>query len=217
MKKICIFDLDGTLADTLESLVFSVQETLKEMKLPIITEEQCQSFVGNGARNLMERSIQAAGDQDAKRIQEAMDIYGRIFDENCTYHVTPYEGIPEILGELKKLGIRLIVLSNKPHRQTVKVVETVFGKDCFDLILGQREGIERKPSPAGIFEILQKFEMETSECLYIGDSEVDVATGANAKVTTLAVTWGFRTREELSKTGTAFLIDGPEEIIKYIN
>ena len=127
--KACIFDLDGTLTNTLESMTYSVNLTLEEMGLSKITKDQCRLFVGNGARVLMEKSLEAAGDTDASRIEEGMEIYGRIFDRNCTYHVTPYEGIPEMLKALKDKGIHLAVLSNKPDRQTVKVVQSL-EKNC---------------------------------------------------------------------------------------
>ena len=126
--KTCIFDLDGTLTDTLESITYSVQETLKEMGLMPITKEQCCAFVGNGARVLIEKSLDAGGDKKAARIEEGMEVYGRIFDENCTYHVTPYDGIEELLKTLKAQGVKLAVLSNKPHRQTVKVVREILEK-----------------------------------------------------------------------------------------
>ena len=105
MIKACIFDLDGTLTDTLDSLVFSVGETLKEMGLKEITREECRAFVGNGARKLLEDSIVASGDIECTRIEEAVAIYKRIFDVNCTYCVTPYEGIMQMLSELKEKNI----------------------------------------------------------------------------------------------------------------
>ena len=135
--KACIFDLDGTLTDTLESLTYSVNETLKEMELSPITDKECESFVGNGAKVLMECSLRAAGEENLDRLNEAMERYGRIFDANCTYHVIPYEGITEMLEALKKKNVRLAVLSNKPHRQTVKVVREIFGEGVFDCIEGQ--------------------------------------------------------------------------------
>lgn len=213
MIKACIFDLDGTLTDTIESLTYSVGETLKEMGLPAITKEQCQSFVGNGAKVLIDKAVRAAGDREGARFDEAMEIYGRIFDENCTYHVTPYEGIAELLKELHERGIRSAVLSNKPHRQTVKVAEEIFGKGTFDVVWGQQEGIARKPSPDGICAILKKLGVEKEECLYVGDSEVDIATGRNAAVKMVSVAWGFRTREELQTAGADYMIDRPEELL----
>ena len=123
--------MDGTLTDTLDSLTFSVNLTMKEMGLPEITREQCRMFVGNGSRVLLEKALRAASEEAFERLEEAMEIYGRVFNENCMYHVAPYEGIVQLLGTLKEQGIRCAVLSNKPDRQAVHVVETVFGKDLF--------------------------------------------------------------------------------------
>lgn len=215
MIKACVFDLDGTLADTIESLTYSVGETLKEMGLDNISKEECQSFVGNGARRLIELSVTAAGG-DETRFDEAMEIYGRIFDDNCTYHVTPYAGVSDILEQLKRKGIRLAVLSNKPHKQTVKVIETMFGKGTFDVIFGQQENVARKPDPEGVYLILEELGVSNSECLYIGDSEVDIATGNNAGTKTVGVMWGFRTLEELKKAGAEYVIRKPEDLIEYI-
>lgn len=216
MIKGCIFDLDGTLTDTLDSLVFSVCETLKEMKLPAITKEQCRAFVGNGARKLLEESLEASGDAGHTRIEEAMEIYKRIFDQNCMYCVKPYEGIMELLGELKNKGIQTAVLSNKPHRQTVKVVDEVIGKTYIDWAQGQKEQIARKPDPEGVYTILDRFGITKEECLYVGDSEVDIQTGTNAGLTTVGVTWGFRSKEQLIAAGAVNLIDQAEGLLKFL-
>ena len=214
--KACIFDLDGTLTDTIVSLTFSVQSTLKEMHLPEITMEQCQSFVGNGARRLMDDTLKAVGDDELERIDEAMEVYGRIFDENCTYHVTPYEGVMELLKELKERGIKTAVLSNKPHRQTVKVVREVLGEELIDWAQGQQESIRRKPDPDGVYAVMKQLGVTKEECLYVGDSEVDAQTGKNAGVKTVCVTWGFRTKEQLKDAGAGCLIDAPAELLEYI-
>ena len=214
--KACIFDLDGTLTDTLESLVYSVRATLREMGLPEITKEQCRSFVGNGARRLMEESLAAVGDENAERLEEGMQVYGRIFDENCTYHVTPCEGVPEMLYKLKKQGVKLAVLSNKPHCQAVKVVHAIYGEKLFDWVQGQKDEIPRKPDPAGVFYVAKKLGVDYKECLYVGDSEVDVVTGKNAGVKTIAVTWGFRTKEELMIAGVQYMIDKAEKLQEYL-
>lgn len=216
MIKACIFDLDGTLTDTLESLTYSVQKTLDEMNLSKITREQCQSFVGNGARYLIDKSIRAAGDVNAERIEEGMEIYGRIFDVNCTYHVTPYDGVPEMLTALKEQGVKLAVLSNKPHRQTVKVVKEIFGEGLFDCVQGQQEGIKRKPDPEGVYAISDALGVAAEECLYVGDSEVDAETGRNAGATTVCVSWGFRTKEELQEAGAENIIDKAEELHRFL-
>lgn len=214
--EVCIFDLDGTLVDTLESITYSVNATLGEMGIDGVTREQCRSFVGDGARCLMERALLAAGEKDASKIEEAMRRYGRIFDENCTYHVTPYKGIAKLLSMLKEKGIKLAVLSNKPHLQSVKVVESILGKNVFDCVQGQQEGVEKKPDPQGIFMILDELGMKREECLYIGDSEVDIATGRNAGILSVGVTWGFRGRQILEDAGARRVIDLPLELLNYI-
>lgn len=214
--KACIFDLDGTLTNTLESMTYSVNLTLEEMGLSKITKDQCRLFVGNGARVLMEKSLKAAGDTDASRIEEGMEIYGRIFDQNCTYHVTPYEGIPEMLKALKDKGIHLAVLSNKPDRQTVKVVKAIFGEELFDYAQGQKEGIRRKPEPDGVWYLMEQMQVSKEECLYIGDSEVDAATGRNAGLKTIGVLWGFRDRKTLETAGADDLIDRPDELLQFV-
>lgn len=214
--KACIFDLDGTLTNTLESMTYSVNLTLEEMGLSKITKDQCRVFVGNGARVLMEKSLKAAGDTDASRIEEGMEIYGRIFDQNCTYHVTPYEGIPEMLKALKDKGIHQAVLSNKPDRQTVKVVKAIFGEELFDYAQGQKEGIRRKPEPDGVWYLMEQMHVSKEECLYIGDSEVDAATGRNAGLKTIGVLWGFRDRKTLETAGADDLIDRPDELLQFV-
>ena len=216
MIKAGIFDLDGTLTNTLESLTYSVNETLKEMGLRTISSEQCRQFVGNGARCLMKRALQVSGDENAGRLEEGMKVYGRIFGANCTYHVTPYEGIPEMLDELKKRGMKLGVLSNKPHGQTVDVAEKIFGSGMFDEIQGQSESLARKPDPAGVFYLLEKMQISKEECLYIGDSEVDIATGSAAGVKSVGVSWGFRSRETLKEAGAQIIIDVPQELLQYV-
>lgn len=215
MTKAYIFDLDGTLADTLESLIYSVKASLREMGLMEITDEQCRQFVGNGARYLMDHAIRAAGDQRGERLEEAMQVYGRIFDENCTYHVTPYDGMAEVLGKLKEKGIKLAVLSNKPHRQTLKVARAVFGEQMFDCIQGQKDGIKRKPDPEGIYRILDQLETPKEASVYVGDSEVDIETGKRAGIRTIPVGWGFRTHQELKKAGADRILEKPEELLQF--
>jgi len=216
MIQACIFDLDGTLTDTLDSLVFSVCATLNEMGLPGISKDECRAFIGNGARKLLEESLEAVGDVGHTRIEEAIDIYKRVFDANCTYQVVPYEGVMEILEKLKRKGIKTAVLSNKPHDQTVKVVREVIGMEVVDWAQGQQEHIARKPDPAGVYAILERFGIEKEECLYIGDSEVDILTGNNAGLRTIGVTWGFRTKAQLKEAGAENMIEKAEELLYFL-
>lgn len=217
MFRLCIFDLDGTLTDTLDSLTYSVNLTLEEMGYPALERSKCRAFVGNGSRVLIEKALKASGDTTLSRIEEGMEVYDKVFDANCTYHVTPYDGIVELLQALKEKGMKLTVLSNKPHRQAVHVVEEVFGKEMFDWVQGQQEGIPRKPDPYAAIQIAEKFGVKPEECVYIGDSEVDVATGTAARMKTLGVTWGFRSVEQLKEAGATILLDRPVQILEEIN
>ena len=214
--KACIFDLDGTLTDTLESLTFSVNETMKEIGFPGITQDQCRQFVGNGARVLIEKTLRAGGDEKLSLFDKAFSAYGRIFDENCTYRVEPYEGIPELLKALKDRGMKLGVLSNKPDRQAVHVVEEIFGKGVFDHIQGQKDDVPRKPDPTAVLSIAGKFGASPSETLYIGDSEVDGATGKAAGMDTILVSWGFRSRDVLEAAKPLSIADTTDEILEII-
>lgn len=212
----CIFDLDGTLGDTRASLARSVGITLEKMGLPRISKEDCIRFTGNGARYLLEQSLEASQAGSSSRIEEALGIYRRVFDENCTYEAKPYEGITEVLQEMKSRGIQLCVLSNKPHRQVVKVIHAMFGEDMFTYIQGEMEEIPRKPDPAGAYLALEKMHVSPGSCLYVGDSEVDVQTGRNAGLTVVCVSWGFRTKEELKAEGTEYIIDKVEELLNFL-
>lgn len=216
MYRACIFDLDGTLTDTLESLTYSVNETMKEIGLPEITSEQCREFVGNGAKVLIEKTLKASGDEELTRFDEAFAAYQRIFDKCCTYRVKPYPGISEMLREMKEQGLHLGVLSNKPDRQAVHVVEEIFGKGVFDHIQGQKDGIPRKPDPTAVLSIAGEFGISPAETLYIGDSEVDGATGKAAGMDTILVSWGFRSRDVLEAAGPLCIADTTDKILQII-
>ena len=146
-----------------------------------------------------------------------MEIYGRVFGENCMYHVTPYEGIVQLLDALKDRGIKSAVLSNKPDRQAVCVVETVFGKDVFFQVQGQRDDVPRKPDPTAVFQIAKELGVTPKETIYIGDSEVDIRTGHAAGVRTIGVSWGFRSRAVLEEAGAEYIVDTPRELLQLIS
>ena len=213
MYKACIFDLDGTLTDTLESLLYSVNATLAELGLGQITDVQCKAFVGNGARRLIEQSLQAAGDAELLLADKAMDAYGRIFQKYCTYRVSPYDGVLAMLESLKAQGMKLAVLSNKPHQQTRDVVKEFFGTELFLDVQGQQEEIPRKPDPKAALLIAERLRVKPEECVYIGDSDVDMRTGKAAGMTTVGVTWGFRTREVLLEHGADYIIEQADQLI----
>ena len=212
MIKVCIFDLDGTLARTQESIARPVNMTLRHYGLPEQPVEAFNYFAGDGIKNALKRALKAAGDTDASHLEEGLPMCRRWMQEDPCYHVEPYRNIPEALEALKKAGIRIAVFSNKPHLSAVSVVETIFGKGVFDHIQGQTERIPIKPDPAGVFEILDKFGVARDECLYFGDTDTDMLTGHNAGVTTVGVTWGFRPRSELEEYKADIIITDAAEI-----
>ena len=214
--KCCIFDLDGTLTDTLASLTYSTNETLKELGLKKITKEQCRMFVGNGAKHQISCALKASGDIGLERLEEAMEIYFRVFAEHCTDFVVPYDGILPMLEGLKRNGVKLAVHSNKPHQQAVDVVKAVFGQDMFDLVQGQQDPYPRKPDPFMVYRIIEKLGSEKEGTVYVGDSEVDVHTGQNAGIMMVGVGWGFRSEKLLREAGAKIVIDRPEELLHYI-
>ena len=145
-----------------------------------------------------------------------LEVYGRIFKTYCTYHVAPYDGIVDMLEELKRQDVQLAVLSNKPHLQTKDVVATFFKEGTFTRVYGQQEGVPRKPDPAAVHMILEELGVKREECLYIGDSDVDMHTGCAAGVSAVGVTWGFRTKEVLIEHGATYVVDKPQEIISIV-
>lgn len=216
MKKAVIFDLDGTLTDSLASIKKSGDLAMKAVGMGPYTEDQYRYFVGDGAAVLIERCLEAGGDKEHLHFAKAYEEYKRVFEEYCMYQVTPYEGISELLEELQKRGILTAVLSNKPHERTLNVIHTLFGKDCFSVVLGQQEGIARKPSPEGVFHILKKWGLSAEDILYLGDTGTDMKTGKSAGAYTIGALWGFREKEELLAGGADVLIERPQELLLYL-
>ena len=147
--------------------------------------------------------------------EEMYRKYREYFSETCMYKVVPYPGIPELLEKLKEAGIRITVLSNKPHAQAVDVVETLFGKGYFDAVQGQTDSVPRKPSPIGANRLAELFQAEKKDCLYIGDTATDMETGKAAEMETVGVLWGFRDRKELEESEACHIAAKPEEIFQF--
>ena len=216
MKKAVIFDLDGTLADTIASITYCGNLALSRFGLPSFGEEDYKHFVGDGAAMLIRRALLAAGDERLEHFDEVYETYLEIFAKDCMYQVKPYEGICALLEELKRLSVRIAVLSNKPDRDSLRVVEALFGKGYFDFVQGQRADIPRKPDPAGVYRIMEAFVLPAGDFLYVGDSGVDMKTGRAARIFTVGVLWGFRDREELVENGADAVISKPLELLSHL-
>lgn len=213
MIKACIFDLDGTLADTLESMSSTMNKVLEPLGYEPLPTDNFRYYAGDGARTLVERALKDAGDKELKHLESVYKAYSEVFDKDCTYKVRVFDGMRETLRKLKDQGMKLAVLSNKPHPQTIKVISNLFGEGLFDHIQGQQEGIEKKPDPSGALAIAKAFELETAECMYIGDTNVDMKTGNRAGMYTIGVLWGFRTKEELLENHAQALAERPEDLL----
>ncbi len=215
MKKACIFDLDGTLINTLNSLEYSVNITLNRLGFGIISREDCEKFIGNGARELLRRALlKVTPSVEEILLNKAMDIYQEVFRVHCMYQVELYKGIEELLTELKRQGIIMAILTNKPHVNAVAMVEELFGNEYFDIVQGQVDALPRKPDPKSITDIVERLNLQLEDVVYIGDSEVDILTGRNGNVDMIAVSWGFRSKKVLTDAGATIIIDEPKEILK---
>ena len=217
MKKAVIFDLDGTLTNTLKSLWKSTNMALATAGLPPHEIDSYKYFAGNGAKELIRKSLIADGDTELVHFDSVMEAYNSIFEEYCMYEVKPYDGILELLKALKERGLHLAVNSNKPQPRTVDVVEEIFGKDTFDLLVGQCEERRRKPAPDGVNYILEKLHLDKEDVLYIGDTCTDMQTGKSAGVFTVGALWGFRDRQELVENHADAIIEKPLELLQYID
>lgn len=216
MRKAVIFDLDGTLSDTIASIKYCGDKAFAVFGYGPFTEQQYKYFVGDGAANLVRRGLIAGGDRELVNFQKAFKLYKEIFRENCMYQVKPYDGILQLLGSLKERSVKLAVLSNKPHAETVSVVETLFGRECFDCIQGQKADVALKPSPEGVYQILKQLKVNGADILYLGDTATDMKTGKNAGIFTVGALWGFRDRVELEEGGADIIIDYPLQLLEYL-
>ena len=215
MKKLVIFDLDGTLLDTIADLAESANHALKQLGYPTRDVEKIRTFVGNGVNKLLFRAL-----PDEKKTEENMmrmrTHFVPYYDAHNADLSAPYPGIVALLEELQAKGLRMAVASNKYQEATVKLVKHYFPMIDFVEVLGQREGINVKPDPTIVFDILKKAGVSKEETLYVGDSGVDMQTAINAGVDAVGVTWGFRSRTELESFHPMGLIDKAEELLGFV-
>lgn len=209
----CIFDLDGTLANTLNSIAYFANSALTACGYSTIEVEKYRYLVGNGADKLIHRMLAAVTDsyteEDVLRLRKTYDT---LYESDTMHLVTGYDGMQELLKALKRQNMKLAVLSNKPHNVTEEVIRNLFGNDLFDLCYGQRSQVERKPSPQGALLIAEELGVKPKQCLYIGDTNVDMQTGENAGMDTVGVLWGFRDRDELEQSHAKHIVSHPSEI-----
>ncbi len=216
MFKCAIFDLDGTLADTLTTISYFANEALKKYSLSTYTEEEYKYMVGDGAKNLVKRMLENQNAYTDELFEKVYTYYNKIYDADFLYLTAPYDGITELLKFLKENGLKIGSLSNKPNYPTTMILDNIFEKGTFDEKFGQRENYPIKPDPTVIFEMLEKWNIKPEECIYVGDTKTDMKTGKNAGAFTIGVLWGFREKQELMEHKADFIAEKPSDIIDFI-
>lgn len=214
--KLVIFDLDGTLLDTIEDLGDSVNEVLSSRDFPEHTYDQYCLFIGDGMEKLIQRSIPRECLDDKLLVGKILNDYREAYSRNWNKKSKPYQGVMNLLNQLKTRVVKSSVLSNKPHQFTELCVEELIGNKYFEMVLGQREGVKKKPSPDGAIEICHSLNIDPEETLFIGDTNVDIATGIAAGMKTIGVLWGFREEKELREAGAHYIIDRPDQVLDVI-
>ena len=215
MKKLVIFDLDGTLLETIADLAVATNHALEQLGYPTHETEVIRTYVGNGINKLLERAL-PANERTEENVMRMRTHFIPYYDAHNADLSAPYPGIVSLLEALQEKGLQLAVASNKYQEATAKLVEQYFPTISFIEVLGQRDGIAVKPDPIIVFDILKKTDVSNEEVLYVGDSGVDMQTAQNAGVDAVAVTWGFRPRTELESFQPKGLIDKAEELLKFV-
>lgn len=211
-----VFDLDGTLLDTLDDIAAATNAVLQQMSLPQHPRESYKHFVGQGVRVLFEQVLPEEM-RTLDVIEECVAMFETTYDAHWDVLTRPYDGIPELLTELVQRGLPLAVLSNKPHAFTMKCVERFLAQWPWAVVMGQRDEVPRKPDPAGALAIAAQIGVEPATCLYVGDTNIDMQTAVAAGMYPLGVAWGFRSVEELRAHGAAAIIDTPAELLQTLS
>lgn len=210
MKKLLIFDLDGTILNTLDDLAASTNYALEQNSMPKRSLDEVRAFVGNGIRKLIERAVPSGSSEAEKKA--VLESFTAHYKAHSADKTRPYDGIVELLEQLKIQGYLMAVVSNKADFAVQSLCETYF-PGTFTFVVGERDGIRRKPAPDSIYEVLEQLNIPKEEAVYIGDSDVDAETAKNAGIDLIAVTWGFRDREVLEATGAKVFAQTPKEIL----
>lgn len=214
MKKAVIFDLDGTLLNTIDDLGNSVNYVLKKHNYPTFSIEEYKYKVGNGMRKLIERSLPENKRND-ETIEQILAEFMAYYGEHKMDKTAPYDNIEQLLKTLKQKGVKTAVVTNKAHISAKPLMDEVF-PDLFDAVIGQKEGVPTKPDPTSVFAVLKELGVSADECLYLGDSGVDMQTAKNAGIFGIGVLWGFRKADELIENGAKKLIGKPQELLELL-
>lgn len=214
--KLCIFDLDGTVLDTVGSIAHYGNLALKAYGIEPIDAKEYRYFAGDGAKILIKRMLNYRTCYSDELHASVFRIYNEMYDADVTYKTVIFEGLKDVLDRLKADGYRFAIVSNKPDFAAKTVVNTTYGEGYFDCVIGQKEGSILKPNPHEVLTVMQKLGAEVKDCVYVGDTDTDMKTGKNAELYTVGVLWGFRGREELEASGADAIAATPEELYEII-
>lgn len=213
MIKAIIFDLDGTLTDTLSTIAHFGNLALESFGFSPIPTDRYRHLVGNGRDLLIHRMLAEHNADTSENYQNVGAVYDREYEADVLYGTKPYEGILPLLDALQSAGLAICVFSNKPHNVVSGIVDRIFGSR-FDIVYGQRTGVPVKPAPDGALEICRKLNIQPAECLFVGDTCTDIETAKNAGMHSIGVLWGFRDLAELDTAGADYIIHHPAEIVE---
>lgn len=208
-----LFDLDGTVLDTVEDIADSLNRALENHGFARISTAQAESFLGNGTRRLVELALPESCPESVK--EDVIEEYRGLYDHFCHEKTRPYRGMVELIKALKAAGVKTAIVSNKPDSM-VQTLATVYYPGVPDVVLGEREGLARKPAPDMVQFALKAIGAEAGRSIYVGDTEVDILTARNAGLGCISVPWGFRSREQLEKAGADPIADTVEELARYL-
>ena len=211
--KAVLFDMDGTLLDTLEDLCDSTNHALAQMGYPLRGIEEIRRFIGNGAEKQIRRAVPEGTSEE--KIMETLAAFRAYYQDHCQIKTKVYDGLLDVLSELKEKGVKMAVVSNKPDAAVKKLSREYFG-DRLDYAIGPSDGVRCKPYPDMAEEALKALGVEKKDAVFVGDSEVDVQTGLNAGLDVIAVGWGFRSREVVIEAGASKIADNASELEKLI-
>ncbi len=216
MKKIntIIFDMDGTVLNTLDDLTVSVNYVLRKFGFPERTLEDYRRFFGNGIRQALELAVPEGTPESV--IDEMLPVFKEHYDEHCLDKTSPYEGIPELMRELKHRGYKMAIVSNKID-SAVKELNEKFFSEYVEVAIGEKEGIKRKPAPDTVILALKELGSTKEEAVYIGDSEVDFQTAVNSELPCISVLWGFRDKDYLMDIGATIFADKPSDVLEMLH
>lgn len=209
MYNLCVFDMDGTFVNSIGDISDAMNRSLIRLGYAPYEESKYQRMVGDGMRVLCKRALP---NNDERELEKLISLYKEDYLNNCCVKTLPYEGMVDLVSEIKTKGIKAAILSNKPHAQVQEIVSKLFEKDLFDEVIGQSEAFPPKPEPSSLFYIMKKYDVLPQNTVYVGDSDVDVFLGKKAGVRTVGVEWGFRGREELINAGADVVVKNAGEL-----